>query len=93
MKLKKNSVQKEKVYTTPDSYAAGWLTLKGFIPKLIEQGDKVVFSFDASDELYNAISEYNSGALIEAVRFVLIVEDLKSQVFLLKNKTGLWDWD
>jgi len=83
----------KKVFTSLDAYLSGYLTLKEFTPKLINQGDKVIFSFNASDELYNAISEYNSGALIEGVRFALIVEDLKSQVFLLKNNTGLWDWD
>ncbi len=83
----------KKVFTSLDSYLSGYLTLNGFIPKLINQGEKVVFSFDASDELHKTIAEYNLGAKVEAVRFALIVEDLKSQVFLLKNKTGLWDWD
>ena len=84
---------KKKVFTSLDAYLSGYLTLKGFIPKFIEQGDKVVFSFGASDELYKTIAEYTSGAKIEAIRFALVVEDLKIQVFLLKDKTGLWDWD
>lgn len=91
--MRRNNEQTEKVFTTLDAYLSGYLALKGFIPKLINQGDKVVFSFDASDELYKAIAEYNSGAMVEAIRFALVVEDLKSQVFLLKDKTGLWDWD
>ena len=36
--MKENNEQAEKVYTTLDAYQAGFLTLRSFIPMLIEQG-------------------------------------------------------
>lgn len=86
---KKNNVQ---LYTTLDAYQVGFLTLRSFIPKLIEQGDKVVFAFDASESLYQAITEYNAGAMAEAKRFALVIKNLES-LASIKNKIGLWDWD
>lgn len=91
--MRKNNEQTEKVYTTLDAYLSGYLTLKGFIPKLISQGDKVVFLFHASDGLYTAIAEYNSGAMVEAIRFASVANNLESQIAYAGNKIGLWDWD
>lgn len=87
--MKKNNVQ---LYTTLDAYQAGFLTLRSFVPKFIEQGNKVVFAFDASDSLYQAITEYNAGAMVEAERFALVIKNLES-LASIKNKIGLWDWD
>jgi hypothetical protein len=83
--------QLNKVFTTLDAYLAGYLSLKEFIPKLIEQGEKVVFCFDASDELYNAIAEYNAGAKIEASRLALATKALKSQIHSLRRNKGKWE--
>lgn len=57
--MEKNKAQKEKIYTTLDSYTAGYLSLQGFTPQLIEQGNKIVFCFDATPELFQIINEYN----------------------------------
>ncbi len=83
--LKKNNAQKEKIHTTLDAYTAGWLTLKGFTPQLIDQGNKIVFCFYATPELFQSINEYNSGASIEAIRFTLAIKTLKSQIFSLRK--------
>lgn len=82
----KSNVQ---LYTTLDAYQAGFLTLRSFIPKLIEQGDKVVFAFDASDSLYQAITEYNAGAMVEASRFALAIKALKSQIYSLRRSNEI----
>ena len=81
----RNNEQTTKVFTTLDAYLSGYLVLKNFIPKLIEQGEKVVFSFDASDELYKTINEYNSGALVEASSLALATKALKSQIHSLRR--------
>lgn len=83
--MRTNKDYKEKVFTTLDAYLSGFLTLKGFTPELVDQGDKVVFVFSASDGLYQAISEYNSGATVEAVRLVLATKALKSQIHSLRR--------
>ena len=41
--VRKNEEQSGKVYTTLDSYQAGFLTLKGHIPDLIKQNEKIVY--------------------------------------------------
>lgn len=74
-----------KVYTSLDAYLAGFLTLKGFIPKLIEQGNKVVFSFEISDKFFKTLAEYNNGAKVEALRLAVAVKSLKSQIFSLRR--------
>jgi hypothetical protein len=60
---------------------------RGFQPVLIPQNgsrSKIALSFPATPELYKALNEYNSGALIEASRFALTVKSLKSQIFSMK---------
>ncbi len=81
----------QKFYTTLDSYQSGFLLLNGYTPKLIEQGNKVVFCFDATEELYQTISDYNAGATVEAVRFTLAIKNLKSQIFSLRRNKEKWD--
>lgn len=83
MRTKKD--QTEKVYTTLDAYQAGFLTLKGFIPKLIEQNNKVVFVFSQSDELLKALTDYNSGAFVNASRFSFTIKTLKSQIHSMRR--------
>jgi len=80
--------EKDRLYTTLDAYQAGFLSLNGFIPKLIEQGDKVVFCFQAGSELFKAISEYNGGALVEASRLAFAIKTLKSQIHSLRREKG-----
>ena len=41
-------------FTTLDSYVAGYLTLRGFQPELVDQGGKVVFVFESCDGLNQA---------------------------------------
>ncbi len=77
--------QQVKQFTTLDAYMAGFLVLRGFTPELIEQGPKVVFSFIRTDALLDALSQYNAGATVEAVRFALTIKTLKSQIFSLRR--------
>jgi len=83
--MRRNNEQLNKVFTTLDAYLSGYLTLKNFIPKLIEQGEKVVFAFSSSDALYQAIAEYNSGAIVSASQLALAVKTLKSQIHSLRR--------
>lgn len=83
--MKKNNEQNIKVFTSLDAYLSGYLTLRGFIPKLIEQGEKVVFAFNSSDAFYQAIAEYNNGAIVSASQLALAVKTLKSQIHSLRR--------
>ncbi len=85
--MRKNDEQLEKFYTTLDAYQAGFLTLRGFIPKLIDQCGKIVFVFIQSDDLLKELANYNAGASVEASRFAFAIKTLKSQIHSMrKNK-------
>jgi hypothetical protein len=84
--MRKNNDQSEKVYTTLDAYQAGFLTLKNYIPKLIDQNGKIVFCFIVNDTFYSDLADYNSGALIEASRFAFAIKTLKSQIHSLRRE-------
>jgi hypothetical protein len=86
--LKKNAekiASEKKDFTTLDSYLAGYLSLRGFAATLVSQGDKVVFIFEATDDLYRTLEDYNTGATIEALRFALTVKTLKSQIYSIRR--------
>ena len=74
-------------YTTLDAYQAGFLTLRGFIPQLVDQNGKVIFAFVQTEELLKALSEYYAGAVVEASRFASTIKTLKSRIHSMrKNK-------
>jgi hypothetical protein len=80
-----NNEQTKKVFTTLCAYTAGYLYLKNFTPELIQQGEKVVFVFSGTEELYKELTNYNSGALVEASRFAGAIKNLKSQIFSVRR--------
>jgi hypothetical protein len=72
-------------YRTLDVYISSWLILHGFHPSLENEGNKIVFSFPPSKELFEKIEQYNFGASVEVARFVLTVKNLKAQIFSRKT--------
>jgi len=77
--------ESRKDYRTLDVYISSWLILQGFNPTLINEGSKILFSFAPSKNLFEAITKYNSGATIEAAKFVLTIKNLKAQIFSKKG--------
>jgi hypothetical protein len=69
-------------FSTLDAYLAGFLSLNGCKPTLkTERSGKIAFHFEASDTLYQRISDYNAGATCVALQLALTVKNLKSQIF------------
>jgi hypothetical protein len=83
--MRKNNEQPEKFYTTLDAYQAGFLTLQGFTPKLVDQGGKIVFVFIQSAELLKELADYSAGAVVEAARFAFTIKTLKSQIHSMRR--------
>jgi hypothetical protein len=77
--------QQEKIYSTLDPYQAGFLTLRGFIPNLVDQNGKIVFVFAQSDDLLKELASYSSGALVDASRFAFAIKTLKSQIHSMRR--------
>ena len=83
--MTRNKGQTGKIYSTLDAYQAGFLTLRGHDPTLVSQGKKIVFVFSGTDRLYGDLSDYHSGATVEALRLAIAVKSLKSQIFSMKR--------
>jgi hypothetical protein len=89
--VKRNNEQQEKFYSTLDAYQAGFLTLRGYSPKLVDQNGKIVFVFIQSDELLRVLAEYSAGAVVEAARFAFSIKTLKSQIHSMRReKENTW---
>jgi hypothetical protein len=86
--MKNNEEEGEKIYTTLDAYQAGFLTLKGHPPKFIEQGDKIVFLFEADEGFYKDLNTYNAGEMVEASRFAMVIKGLKTKIHSMKMNNG-----
>ena len=86
-----NNGQQLSIYSTLDAYQAGFLKLSGFDPslKISKANDhKIVFVFEASPELYDALGGYLNGATVSALVFANIIKTLKSQVLSMKRSNG-----
>lgn len=84
--MRRNNDQTKKFYTTLDAYQAGFLTLRGFTPQLVDQSGKIVFVFIQSDELLKELADYNAGAVVEAARFAFAIKMLKSQIHSMRRE-------
>ncbi len=83
-----NKEQSKRGFTTLDAYTAGFLITRGHRPTLIDQGNKIAFAFIATNALYDDLTDYNNGAVIEAARFASTIKQLKSQIFSRRDKDG-----
>ena len=86
--MRMHNAETKKFFTTLDAYLSSFLALQGFTPRLIEEGEKVVFYFEEGDDLYKAIAEYNNGAVVEASRLAFMTKALKSQIFSMRRGNG-----
>lgn len=84
----KGSAVSPTLYSTLDSYIAGFLSLKGHDPNLVDQGGKIAFVFERTDDLRRSLEEFNAGALVKASAFVFEVKSLKSRIFEARRENG-----
>jgi hypothetical protein len=74
-----------KVFSTMDLYLAAFLALKNVEPKIEVIGDKAVFTFDTTDELYRVMSLYNFNQEVPAADFVTRIKALRGQMLTVKG--------
>jgi hypothetical protein len=79
--MKMDNEERGSLYTTLDSYQAGFLRLRGHIPALIEERGKFVFAFKSSEQLKQDLYEYHNGAVVEALKLTNSIKQLKSEIF------------
>jgi hypothetical protein len=79
-----------------DLYIAAFLMLHGIPPRLILKNNKVIFVFDASDELYRLMMMYNSNQDVPCLDLITAVKSLRGQMLTLKetgNGYGKGAWN
>jgi hypothetical protein len=74
-------------WTTLDAYLSGFLTIRGFHPQLIDDGDgRVVFSFEFSPKLAKALQEYRAGALVSASEMANATKTLRGRIYQVRRR-------
>lgn len=73
-------------YTTLDAYQAAYLAWRGFSVSFITQNQLIVFSFKDSKELRDALNDYQNGAEVPVLQFVIQVKMLRGQVHNMKGR-------
>jgi hypothetical protein len=68
-----------------DIYLASWLLLHGIPPKLILKNGKVLFVFDATDEVYRLMAMFNSNQDVPCLNLITAVKTLRGQMLTLKE--------
>ncbi len=79
-------VEEKEKFTTLDVYLSSFLALRGHVPKHVKEREKIVFCFEATDRLFQDISEYQAGASVDVSKFVATVKILKSRIFAMRRK-------
>jgi hypothetical protein len=75
-------------FTTLDLNLVAYLTLYGLEPSLEKRSGKIIFIFDASDELYRLINEFNSNRLVPVNDYVTKQKILRGKLIQLRNEKG-----
>ena len=78
---------KNKRFTTLDLYLSAFLSLHDLTPVLETRDGRVVFVFEATDSLYQLMSEYNSNEPIEVADYTTAIKTLRGK--MLSAKEGI----
>ena len=68
-----------------DLYIAAFLMFHGVQPRLILKNRKVVFIFDASDEVYRLMTIYNANEDVPCLDMITAIKTLRGQMLTLKG--------
>lgn len=68
-----------------DIYHASYLALHGFTPELTLQGTRVVFEFQAANEVYKLTREYNTNPSVPILDYINNLRRLKAMMFSMKG--------
>jgi len=77
---------KERRLSIIDINLASYLSLQGIEPTLKNQNGKIVFLFEASDDLYRLISDFNSNTLVPVADFVTRLKILRGKMMSEREK-------
>lgn len=77
-----------KIFETPDPYlAAAIVCLLKIQPEYITHGKKSFARFAATDDLYKAMGEYNSGCHLPAMEYADAIKTIRTE-FIRRRNSG-----
>ena len=82
--------ERNKNFLTTDLYISAWLVNNGISPQLEVQRGRVVFIFEASEQLYRLCNQFNSNVEVGILDFANEVKRLRGEMLAKKesNKQG-----
>lgn len=72
-------------FSTMDIYLSAFLLIYGIQPEFEVKNGTVIFTFPATDKLYEYIFMYNSNTEVKAGTFVTAVKTLRGQMLTLRG--------
>ncbi len=81
---------KQKEFETTDLYLSSAISIiLNIQPSFKVENGRTIFVFPVSDDLYRAMSEYNSGAELNAFEFSQNLKRLRAEMIMKRNERGL----
>ncbi len=68
-----------------DIYFSAYLTLHGLEPRLINKAGKIIFVFDATDQVYQYMAEYHSNTAIPCLDLITAIKALRGKMLTEKE--------
>jgi hypothetical protein len=76
----------ERVFETPDLYlSAALVTLLKLQPSFKVTRGRTIFCFQATDDLYRAMSIYNAGVELPANEYAETIKRLRAEMIMRRN--------
>ena len=68
-----------------DIYISSFLSLHGIEPKLEIRNGKVVFTFEATDDVYRLMNQFNGNVNVAAADYVTTIKTLRGKMLTIKE--------
>jgi len=78
----------EKILSLMDINLTAFLSLHGIDPTLENRSGKIVFLFNASDDLYRLINDFNSNRMVPVGDFVTRLKTLRGKMLAAREGNG-----
>ena len=74
-----------KTFGTMDLYVSAFLSLHNLEPTLEERNGKIIFTFEATDNLYQLMSKFNSNEDVPVADYTTAVKTLRGKMLTAKE--------
>jgi hypothetical protein len=78
-------MEKTKELELIDLYLSSYLTLQGQEPRLINKGGKIIIVFDATDEVYRLMAEFNANPEVPCLSLITKIKTLRGKMLTAKE--------